>query len=108
MEISFKTKDHPESKSIQYDLPETLEGLTEKFGAESVLNAARSSYIIGLQAFCRRHIEKDVEEIQRLADDWNPNERAAAVKLSPFERATKALSGLSDEERAELLARLQG
>lgn len=108
MEISFKTKEHPEAKTVQYDLPETLEGLTEKFGEESVLNAARSSYIIGLQAFCRRHIEKSEDEIQELARTWNPNERAAAVKLSPFERATKALSGLSDEERAELLARLQG
>ena len=108
MDISFKTKEHPEAKTISYDLPESLEGLMEKYGEESVLNAARGSYVIALQSFCRRHIEKDVDEIQALADAWNPNERAAAVKLSPFEKASKALGSLSAEERAELLARLQG
>lgn len=108
MDITFKTKEHPESKTVQVDIPETLEGLVAKFGEESVVSNARGSYVISAQAFGRRHIEKEQAELQGLFDNWNPNERAPAVKASPLERAQSALKNLSAEERAELLARLQG
>ncbi len=114
MDINFKTKEHPEAKTVQWDLPslaedgsadEALQALVDRFGAESVFENARANYIIGVQAFARRHIEKDVSEIQSLVDGYNPNERSAVSKLSPQERAIKALQGMSDEERAELFAR---
>lgn len=107
MEISFKTKEHPEVKTVNFDMPETLEGLVAKFGEESVLSNARGSYVISAQAYGRRHIEKDQAELQALFDNWNPNERAPATKASPFERAANALGKLSAEEKAELLARLK-
>lgn len=107
MEIQFKTKEHPEARKVNYDMPETLQGLVDKFGEDAVYGAAEGSFVISIQALARRHIEKSDEEIQGLVNSWNPNERSAAVKLTPFERASKALGNLSAEERAELLARLQ-
>lgn len=105
MEISFKTKDHPEARKFDYDMPEDLEGLTAKFGAESVAAAAKGAFVISLQALARRHIEKSDAEIQDLANAWNPNERSPAVAKSAAEKASSALAKLSAEERQELLQR---
>lgn len=105
--ISAKTKEHPESVTVNYDMPETLEGLVEKFGAEAVASAAQDSFTISIQALMRRHIEKPQDELQGIVDEWKPGVRAAAVQKSAFEKATSALGKLSDEERAELLRRLQ-
>ena len=107
MEISFKTKEHPEARKVNFDMPADLNALTEKFGAESVYAAATGAYVISLQALARRHIEKSDEEIQTLVDGWNPNERSPAVKQTAFEKATSALTKLSPEEKAELLAKLR-
>jgi hypothetical protein len=106
MEISFKTKELPESRKVNFDMPADLDALVAKFGADSVYQAAAGAYVISLQALARRHIEKSDEEIQQLVTDWNPNERSPAVKQSAFERASSALSKLSPEEKAALLAKL--
>ncbi len=106
MEIKFKTKD-TDARQINYDMPEDLAGLTAKFGDDSVYKAASGAFVISLQALARRHIEKSDAEIQALANDYNPSERASAVKLSPLERAQKALGGLSAEDKAELMAQLK-
>lgn len=108
MEISFKTKDHPEARKVNFDMPADLDSLVAKYGAESVYSAATGAYVISLQALARRHIEKSDEEIQAIVDAWNPNERAPAVKQTAFEKASSALTKLSPEEKAELLARLRG
>lgn len=107
MEISFKTKEHPEARKVNFDMPADLEALRAKFGDESVYAAATGAYVISLQALARRHIEKSDEEIQALVDGWNPNERSPAVKQTAFEKASSALSKLSAEEKAELLAKLR-
>ena len=107
MEISFKTKEHPEARKVNFDMPADLEALRAKFGDESVYAAATGAYVISLQALARRHIEKSDEEIQALVDNWNPNERSPAVKQTAFEKASSALSKLSAEEKAELLAKLR-
>lgn len=107
MEISFKTKEHPEARKVNYDMPENLQGLIDKFGEESVYAAASGSYVISIQALARRHVEKSDEEVQEIVNNWNPNERAAAVKQSPAERAASAFAKLSNEEKAELLAKLR-
>lgn len=107
MEISFKTKEHPEARKVNYDMPEGLEALTSKFGAEAVASAATGAFVISLQALARRHIEKSDEEIQALVNSWNPNERSPAVKQTPFERAAGALAKLSPEEKKELMAKLR-
>ncbi len=107
MEIQFKTKEHPEARKVNFDMPEDLDGLVAKFGPESVYNNATGSYVISLQALCRRHIDKSDEEIQAIVDAWNPNERSPAVKQTAFQKASSALKQLSDEEKRELLNQLR-
>jgi hypothetical protein len=107
MEISFKTKEQPESRKVNFDMPADLDALRAKFGDDSVYAAATGAYVISLQALARRHIEKSDEEIQELVTNWNPNERAPAVKQTPFERAAGALGKLTPEERQALMAKLQ-
>lgn len=106
MEISFKTKEQPEVRKVNFDMPADLDGLRAKFGDDSVYSNAAGAYVISLQALCRRHIDKSDEEIQALVDGWNPNERSPAVKQSAFERASSALGKLTPEEKAALLAKL--
>ena len=105
MDISFKTKDRPESRKIDYPMPADFDSLLEKFTKEEVYEAAKSSFVISIQALCRRHIEKSDEEISELALAWNPSERAASTPKTTAEKAASALSKLSPEERAELLRR---
>ncbi len=107
MEISAKTAAHPEAVKASYDMPETYEGLVEKFGSEAVGSAARAQFVISLQAYMRRHIDKPADELQSLVTNWAPDQRTPATKKSAFEKAKGALGSLSAEERAALLAQLQ-
>lgn len=107
MEISFKTKEHPEARKVNFDMPADLDSLVASFGAESVYAAATGAYVISLQALARRHIEKSDEEIQAMVSNWNPNERTPAVKQTAFEKASSQLAKLSPEEKAELLKKLR-
>lgn len=114
MEITFKTKEHPEAKTVSWDLPVSeeagpeanLQALVAKFGAESVVSNALANYVIGAQAFGRRHINKPDAELQELFASYDPNTRSAISKKSPFERAMASLGSLSAEEKAALLEAL--
>lgn len=107
MEIKFKTKEHPESRSVEYPMPENLGDLIAKFGEDTVFNNAVDSLVISIQALCRRHIEKSDAELQEIVQNWVPGERSPAVKKSAFEKASSAISSLSPEERAALLEKLR-
>lgn len=107
MDIQFKTKDHPEARTVQFDMPGDLDALVSRFGADSVYKAATGAFVISIQALARRHIEKSDEEVQSLVSAWNPNERSPAVKQTAFEKATSALKSLSPEEKRELLNQLK-
>jgi len=106
-DITAKKKDSENAVTVSYDLPETLEGLVEKFGAEAVAGAATDSFVISLQAVIRRNFEKSQEEIEAAVAGWVPGQRSAAVKKSPAEKAKAAFSAMSAEERAAFLAELQ-
>jgi len=105
--ISAKTKEHPESVTVEYPMPEDLAGLIEQFGEEVVANAANAQLTISLQAYIRGNIEKSQDELQGLVSSWKPGTRSPVSKKSAFEKATAALGGMSPEEKAELLRRLQ-
>jgi len=106
--INAKKKDSDRVVSVAYDLPETLEGLTEKFGADAVASAATDSFTISVQSLIRRHFDKSQEEIQAAVDAWQPGVRTAGVKKTPLEKAQAALRAMSAEDRAELLRALNG
>lgn len=107
-DISAKKKDSEKVVTVSFDMPETLEGLTEKFGAEVVASAAIDSFTISVQSLIRRHFEKSQEEIEAAVAAWQPGVRTAGVKKSPVEKARDALSKMSPEDRAALFASLQG
>lgn len=108
MEISAKTKEHPEAITVNYDIPDTLADLTAKFGEAVVASNAKGAIVISLQAFMRRHLDKGAEELQKLVDSWKPDTRAAAgPKKSAFEKVQESLSSLTPEQRTELLKALK-
>jgi hypothetical protein len=106
--ISAKKKDSDKVVSLEYDMPETLEALTEKFGAEVVASAAVDSFTISIQSLIRRHFDKSQEEIEAAVAAWQPGVRTAGVKKTPLEKAQAALKAMSPEDRAALLASLNG
>lgn len=108
MEIKFKTKGMEESRTVNVDIPEGLDALVQKYGAEYVASAATDSLVISAQALGRRHIEKSDEELATIFANWDPTTRAAAVSRTPLEKATSALANLTVEEKAALLAKLTG
>lgn len=105
--IKATKKDVDKVVSVEYDMPDSLAGLTEKFGEEAVEKAARESFTISIQSVIRRHFDKSQEEIEAAVNGWTPGTRAAGVRKTPLEKAKAALSSMSAEERAELLASLQ-
>lgn len=108
MNISAKTKDHPEEVTVSFDLPEG-EALIEKYGAELVCNKAHGALVIDIQAAMRRLITagKSQEEIQAAVSAWQPGVRGPVTKQTAFQKASGAIGQLSPEERAELLRKLQ-
>lgn len=108
MQVSAKTTQKPDPVTVEYDVPESLAGLSEAFGEDVIASASRGAIVISLQAFMRRLIEKEKtqEEIQAEVDTWKPDTRSV-VKQSAFEKATSSIQKLSAEERSALLARLQ-
>lgn len=110
MKISAKTKDHPEPIEVEFDLPEDAEGLVAKYGLDLVADKARGALVIDIQAIMRRHIDNgaDAAAIQDAVSQWVPGVRGPVTKQTPFQRASNALGSLSDEEKAELLRKLQG
>lgn len=108
MEISAKTKDHPEEVKVEFDLPEGA-ALIEKYGEELVTNKAHGALVIDIQAAMRRLITagKSQEEIQTAISAWQPGVRGPVTKQTAFQKASSALSSLTPEERAELLRKLQ-
>lgn len=108
MEVTAKTKEHPEVVSVQFDLPADLKGAVALYGEDVVYNKFAAATVIDLQAVLRRNIEKPQEELQALVNGWKPGVRAPAAKQSAFEKATAAISAISDpEERKALLKKLR-
>lgn len=108
MQVSAKRKDDLEATVVEFDLPETLEAMTELYGAETVYTNAKGAIVISLQAFVRRLLDKNqtTEEIQAAVTAWRPDVKTV-VKATAFEKATKALTNMSADERAALLEQLR-
>lgn len=106
-DITAKKKDSEKAVTVSYDLPETLDGLVEKYGAEAVAGAAQDAFVISLQSVIRRNFDKSQEEIEAAVNGWVPGQRSAAVKKSPAEKAKAAFASMSAEERQAFLAELQ-
>lgn len=106
--IQATKRDADRTVKVEYDMPDTLDGLVEKFGAEQVASAATDSFTIAIQALIRRNFDKTQEEIQEAVNSWQPGVRSPASKKTPLEKAQAALRQMSAEDRAALLASLSG
>lgn len=107
MDITAKRKKSGKELSFQFDMPETLEALVERFGAEPIYTHARGSLIVALQGFVRGQLDRDKSEgdIRKAIDEWKPGNRKPGK--SPAERAREAMAKLSPEDRAALLKELR-
>lgn len=108
MQISAKSKKHPEPINIEYAMPEKLADLVKSFGEAVVESAARGSLVITIQAAMRRLLEKgkSAKEIQDQLATWKPGVREVS-KASAFEKATSQIGKLSPEERKALMDKLK-
>jgi hypothetical protein len=106
MQIEAKTKEG-KGVSFEFNLPETLQGLLDKYGEEQVYNLAQRSAVIAVQALARQHIDKNAEEIEKLANEWQPGVRGPRTSKSPLERAAAALDGMDADAIAALLAKVK-
>lgn len=110
MEIKAKVRDNDRVVAVNYDLGENLKDLVAKFGDESVYSRAKAALVIDIQSIVRKGIDagKTDAEIQGLVNTWKPGVRLPAEKLTPKERLTRLLAGLSPEERTAFLKEAAG
>lgn len=110
-EIKVKTGKDETAKvvTVQYDIPESVNGLVDKYGEEQVAALAGRAITLAVQALVRQKIAagQDEAQAQHAVDNWVPGVRGPVTKKSPFERASAALGQLSKEEIAELMAKLK-
>lgn len=110
-EVSAKLKDmaDEDAVTVSYDFGDDLDSAVELFGADVVFQRFKAAATIDLQSLIRRHISgekpKTQEEIQGIVDEWTPGVTTRTRK-SPKEKVLSILEGLSEEERARLLAEL--
>lgn len=110
-DIKVKTGSGEEAKvvSVSYNIPETVAGLVEKYGDEQVAALAGRAITLAVQALVRQKIAagSSAEEAQGAVNAWVPGVRGPVTKKSPLERASAALSGMSPEDLAALLAKVK-
>lgn len=108
MKVQAKTKEKPTPVTVEYPVPENLEGMRKAFGDDVTYAAAKGGVVISLQAFIRRLIDKGAAQavIQQEVAKWKPDVRSV-VKQTAFEKVTSNITKLTPEERKKLLAELQ-
>lgn len=103
-------EDNSPSATVIFDMGEDLDSAVEKFGKDVVFKRFEQSLTIELQALIRRHLggekPKTQEEIQAIVDEFSPG--LQRKRKTTKEKALDLLEGLSEEERAEILASLTG
>ena len=112
MEIQARLKGG-EPISVTYDMPETLDSLVERFGAEVIAGKALDSLVIDVQALVRRHLKgtdkvaaKGADEIQAIVSAWLPG--VGVVRKSSVEKISTLIASMTAEQKADLLAQLRG
>lgn len=97
-----KDKD-AKSSAVEWDLPEKLSQIVQKYGEDVVTAHVRSSFVISLQSYIRGLIKKGESQanIQKAVNEWKPGVRVPGK--SAVDKAADALNKLSPEERKQVL-----
>jgi hypothetical protein len=109
VKISAERKPNGDKKGgsieVDYDIPDTLNDMVQRYGENVVYNHARGSVIVALQGYLRSQLGKDKPaspaDIQKEVRTWKPGVRKQGK--SPAEKAREQLAKLTPEERAALL-----
>lgn len=107
MTIKVKSKQTGASVEFTYDIPEDLAGLMAKYGDSIVAEYAVRGITLAVQAVARQHLDEGQDAVQAAVNAWQPGVRGPRVQKSPLERATAALSSMSPEDLAALLAKVK-
>jgi len=111
--VSAKVQDSDRVVTVSYDFGKTLQDSISMFGEDVVHSRFVAAAVIDLQSLIRRGIRPDKEgntktdeQIAAMAASWKPGVKQISRK-SPQDKIKDAFSGLSDEQRKELLAQLK-
>lgn len=87
----------------------SLEEAVEKYGEEFVYDNYERSLVISAQNRVRRELDTGVPvaQVEKDLDDLDPTEKRSS-SASPMSTALKSIGQMSPEEKAALLAQLQG
>lgn len=107
MQITIKDKEKQVAHVVEFDMPEDVNGLIEKWGSEITYDFARRSITLAIQALVRQHLAEDPATFQSIVNNWQPGVRQRGVKKTAFEKASATLGQLSAEELAELLEKVK-
>ena len=100
VEASLPKED--KSAVIEYDFGENVDEAVEKFGEEIVFAHFKGSAVIALQGRMRSLLKAGKNVVEELKE-WKPGIRTPGK--SKVEKADELLAGLSEEEKAALLAK---
>lgn len=113
MQVTAKLKDSETSATVEYDFGADLESMVAKFGAEIVFQKAEDALVIDVQSMVRRNLRgtdkvpaKTEAEIQAIVDAWVPG--VGVSRKSNVDKAAALISDMTAEQKAALLAQLQG
>ena len=113
-ELSVKVK-HQETKEEivkSYDFPDTVEELKERFDDDVII----SNFTVGAKKQMRDKLyslthgenPKSVEESLAEMENWQPSVQGSRTAKDPKASLIAAFAKMTDEERAALIAQLQG
>lgn len=99
------------SASVSYDFGSSVDEAIDKFGEDVVFGIYLDQAVIRLQAIIRRHLADkdgfDQKKLDAAVAAWKPKV-GGGVRKSAVEKANDLLDKMTDQQRAELLAKLTG
>uniref|UniRef100_A0A6M3KZH9 Uncharacterized protein n=1 Tax=viral metagenome TaxID=1070528 RepID=A0A6M3KZH9_9ZZZZ len=107
MEVTAKLGKDGAKGTVEYEFGKDLDESADLFGPETVHSKFVAAAKVDLQAAIRRCLEGGTDP-QAFADDWKPGMRAPSVAKDPMAMALAGISKMSDEQKAELIAKLRG
>lgn len=94
--------------SVNWDCPDTLKGMVEKFGEQICVAHLRSALTINVQAVARKGMAdgKSDKEIQDAVNKYKPGLKVRGK--SPQEKLADQFAKMPADQKAALLAQLTG
>ena len=111
--ITAKLESTGRAITVEYDYGSDLDSAIAKFGKEVVFAQFEDSVTIAVQAFLRSKMKgegekhKTDQQIRDAMKEWKPGNRKAADPVKKRATIVKQVAGMSEADRASLLAELR-